>query len=177
MRLIHTKICTVWTFEAHTNPFQLLNMHIKRIGKKGRKPHSPCSLNEQEYEEDEHKLDCHFPPRGSPPDSRNWWMENPRRCSSASTRCVTINPRSELPHPPTHTFFCVSFATTESPPAHTDTCIYTHTPTHPRTHTPSPSLGFHRDAPDDQSMWSDQRRGDESTWSGSALLPPSPTHV
>ena len=33
----------------------------------GAKPDSPSTLSEQKCEEDDHKLDCHFPMRGSPP--------------------------------------------------------------------------------------------------------------
>lgn len=33
----------------------------------GATPDSPSTLSEQKCEEDDHKLDCHFPMRGSPP--------------------------------------------------------------------------------------------------------------
>ncbi len=118
------------------------------------KSNLPSKLNEQKYEEDGHQLDCHFPIRGSAVLAEMWCVRGDLWCCAAAaaaarkvpgySRCVTINPCSELPHPPTHFLLRV---------------IRDHTAVSPPL---SCSQGFLRDAPRAINQ-SDQSGGGESS--------------
>lgn len=106
---------------------------------------------------------------------RNCWMKIPACAAAAAaikcqySRCVTINPCSELPHPPTHFLLRVirGHTTTVSPRSSE---LLARGSEGEWGGVGGERRVFLRDALDDQSARSVQRMGIESTGSSSALL-------